>query len=160
MQQWQDALFITKAISQRNDTILKVLDCIIEMQKDYFLHGIQYLKPMTLSNISKKTNLHESTISRINNKIVETPFGIHEIKFFFSGGIDSNLFEESISSTSIKLQIKQMIDAETIALSDDDITNTLKQQGIDISRRTVAKYRISMNIPSSHSRRSYDNYRK
>jgi RNA polymerase sigma-54 factor len=151
--QWKNATFLTKAIAQRLQTILRVLQHIVTVQRDFFHNGIAYLKPMTLVDVASALNLHESTISRINNKIVSTPFGTYEIKYFFSGAIKSNVFEEDLSATSVKHQIKQLIDTEQHPLSDDEITTLLQNQGVQISRRTVAKYRGILRIPSSHLRK-------
>ncbi len=152
--QWKEALFISKAIEKRNKTISKVLQYIIMKQRQYFLYGINYLKPMNLSEISKSIGLHQSTISRVSDRVIETPFGIKKIKFFFSSEIKSTIFEDSISSTSIQNKIKNIILSENKPLSDNQIMDIINEHGMIISRRTISKYRKIMNIPPSHLRRA------
>ena len=144
-----------RALDQRAQTILKVGSEIVEQQDAFFNYGIEYLKPLTLKDIAEEIEMHESTVSRVTtNKFIGTPRGIFELKFFFSTGLvsDSGMV---YSSEAIKARIKTMIDAEepTKILSDDKLVDILKADGIDIARRTVAKYREGMHIGSSVQRR-------
>jgi RNA polymerase sigma-54 factor len=154
-QQLSSANWLVKALDQRAQTILKVAGEIVEEQNGFFLYGIEFLKPMTLRDIAGKIDMHESTVSRVtNNKYIGTPRGIFELKYFFSsslGGAEGS----SHSSESVKARIKTLIDGEEPKkiLSDDKIVEILKGEGIDIARRTVAKYREALHIPSSVQRR-------
>ncbi len=124
------------------------------MQDGFFLYGIEYLKPMTLRDIAEKIGMHESTVSRVtSNKYIGTPRGIFELKYFFSTALGEG--DGAQSSESVKAKIKTMIDGEgeDNVLSDDAIVDILTKDGIDIARRTVAKYREAMHIPSSVQRR-------
>ncbi len=152
----QAASWLVRALDQRAQTILKVAASIIEEQNPFFLYGIEFLKPMVLKDIAKDINMHESTISRVtNNKYIGTSRGIFELKFFFSSSISSVDGGADYSSEAVKAKIKILIDAEEIKtiLSDDALVKALKLEGIEIARRTVAKYREAMNIPSSVQRR-------
>jgi RNA polymerase sigma-54 factor len=129
----------------------------VKFQKDFFDKGILYLKPMNLKDVAEDAEVHESTVSRaISGKYVQTPRGIFEIKYFFSSGVNAS-DGEGVSSESVKRRIKEIIDGENAAkpLSDSKITEILNKEGIDISRRTVAKYREEMGIPSSQGRKRY-----
>lgn len=149
----QSANFIVRAITQRNESLLKISSEIANQQFDFFRKGISYLKPMTLSDVSKKVGLHESTVSRISNKIISTPLGVYELKYFFSNSLPSSITGDNISTKSVKLKIKELIDKEKKAIADDEIAKVMFEQGIKISRRTVAKYRDQMQIPPSNIRR-------
>lgn len=152
----KSATWMQKCIYQRFETIHNVLTAIIDIQADFFNHGIDYLKPMTLSDVAKATGLHESTISRVSNNVLATPLGIHEIKYFFSNRINSSIFEDSVSSKTVKAKIKLLVDSEAetgIVLSDEQIVSSLLEIGIQISRRTVAKYRDALKILPSHIRK-------
>ncbi len=149
------ANWLVKALDQRAQTILKVAAEIVEQQDAFFNYGIEFLRPLTLKDIADVIDMHESTVSRVtNNKYIGTPRGIFELKYFFSTALIS---EDGIahSSESIKARIKNMIDEENpkSILSDDKIVEILQGEGIDIARRTVAKYREAMHIPSSIQRR-------
>lgn len=151
------ALWLIRSIEQRRMTLYKVVQAIVDYQKDFFINGIRYLKPLTLKDIAGKVGVHESTVSRATNgKYVETPRGIFELKFFFTSGVNS-VFGEEISSESIKEVIKEMIDGEDPykPVSDQKITDTLNSRGINISRRTVAKYRDELGIQASSRRKRY-----
>lgn len=153
--QLASANWLVRALDQRAQTILKVGSEIVEQQDAFFNYGIEYLKPLTLKDIAEEIEMHESTVSRVTtNKFIGTPRGIFELKFFFSTGLvsDSGMV---YSSEAIKARIKTMIDAEepTKILSDDKLVDILKADGIDIARRTVAKYREGMHIGSSVQRR-------
>lgn len=151
----QNANWLIKAVLQRNETIYKVAQEIANQQYEFFLRGISYLKPMTLSDIAKKLGVHESTVSRISNKILATPMGTYEIKFFFNSALTSSVSENMISTTAVKQQIKEMVDAEqkNKVLSDDEIAKLLNEKGVNISRRTIAKYRDQLKIPPSNHRK-------
>lgn len=149
------ANWLVRAMEQRALTILKVSSEIIEQQENFFNYGIEFLQPLTLKDIAAKIDMHESTVSRVTTgKFMGTPRGIFELKFFFSTALVS-ASGVSHSAESIKARIKTMIDAEDPKkiLSDDKIVASLKDGGVDIARRTVAKYREAMHIGSSVQRR-------
>lgn len=153
-QQLNSASWLVKALDQRAKTILKVASEIIEQQEGFFLYGIEFLKPLTLKDIAEQIDMHESTVSRVtNNKYIGTPRGIFELKYFFSTALGDG--DNAHSAESVKARIKTMIDAESpdAILSDDAITAALEKDGIEIARRTVAKYREMLHIPSSVQRR-------
>jgi RNA polymerase sigma-54 factor len=149
------ANFLIRALQQRCDTMLRVGEAIIKHQEKFLEQGINYLKPISMREIATEVSLHESTIGRVvANKYIMTPRGIYELKYFFTTGLNSVIStEENISSESVKHQIKEMIDKETAIISDEEIAKNLKARGIDIARRTVAKYRESLNIPTSAIRK-------
>lgn len=155
-QQMNNASWLVKAMDQRAKTILKVASEIIEEQDAFFNYGIEFLRPMKLSDIAEKIDMHESTVSRVTtNKYIGTPRGLFELKFFFTTGVGGDDGGLAHSSEAIKARIKSLIDAENPKkiLSDDKLVEMLKGEGIDIARRTVAKYREAMNIGSSVQRR-------
>lgn len=143
------AKWLIKAIEQRRRTIYKVIECIVEVQKPFLEYGISYLKPMKLSDVAERIEMHESTVSRSTaNKYVQTPRGIYSLRFFF----------DSSSSTSIKSRIEKLIEDEdkNKPLSDQKIASILKQEeNVNVSRRTVAKYRKELKIPSSSKRKRF-----
>jgi RNA polymerase sigma-54 factor len=153
--QLNNASWLVKALDQRAQTILKVASEIIERQDGFFLYGIEFLKPLTLREIAEAIDMHESTVSRVTTgKFIGTPRGLFELKFFFTssiGGADGS----SISSQSVKARIKALTDAETTEniLSDDDLVDILTKEGMNVARRTVAKYREALGIQSSVQRR-------
>ncbi|MFN3625921.1 MAG: RNA polymerase factor sigma-54 [Hyphomicrobium sp.] len=153
----QTANWLVKSLDQRARTILRVAEEIVRQQDGFFTHGVQYLRPLNLRTVADAISMHESTVSRVtSNKYMATPRGIFEMKYFFTSAIASADDDgESHSSEAVRHRIKQMIDGETPAtvLSDDKIVEKLKCDGIDIARRTVAKYREAMRIPSSVQRR-------
>jgi RNA polymerase sigma-54 factor len=152
----QTANWLVKSLDQRARTILRVAQEIVRQQDGFFMHGVQHLRPLNLKTVADAISMHESTVSRVtSNKYIATPRGIFELKFFFTSAIASAEHGESHSSEAVRHRIKQMIDGETPAtvLSDDKIVEKLKIDGIDIARRTVAKYREAMRIPSSVQRR-------
>lgn len=154
---FNSALWLIKSIEQRKRTIYNVVTAVVEHQKEFFDKGTKYLKTLTLKQVADDIGMHESTVSRsVNGKYMQTPRGIFEIKYFFSGGITGQ-DGEGVSSNSIKSIIKEIIDGEdsTKPYSDQDIVGILSEKGIEISRRTVAKYREGMNILSSSKRRRY-----
>jgi RNA polymerase sigma-54 factor len=149
------ANWLVRSLDQRAQTILKVAAEIIEQQDGFFLYGIEFLKPLTLKDIAEEIDMHESTVSRVtNNKYIGTPRGIFELKYFFSTALISE-DGTSHSAESVRVRVKTLIEEEepTKVLSDDKIVDVLKGEGIDIARRTVAKYREALHIPSSVQRR-------
>ena len=153
--QFQSANWLAKSLDQRAQTIMKVAGEIIRRQEPFFTYGIAYLKPMILKDIAEAIDMHESTISRVTtNKYIETPRGIFELKFFFGSGVSGDS-GDGVAAQSVKARIKALTDAEDPKkiLSDDALVALLKEEGIDLARRTVAKYREAMNIPSSVQRR-------
>ncbi len=154
-QQLSSASWLIKALDQRAQTILKVAAEIVEQQDAFFNYGIEFLKPLTLKDIAEVIEMHESTVSRVtNNKFIGTPRGIFELKYFFSTALVSE-DGTSHSSTSIQARIQTLINEEDPlkVLSDDKIVDLLKTEGIGLARRTVAKYREGLHIPSSVQRR-------
>jgi RNA polymerase sigma-54 factor len=152
----QTANWLVKSLDQRARTILRVSEEIVRQQDGFFTHGVQYLRPLNLKTVADAISMHESTVSRVtSNKYMATPRGIFELKYFFTSAIQSAGDGEAHSSESVRHRIRQMIDGEPAneVLSDDRIVDLLKGQGIDIARRTVAKYREAMRIPSSVQRR-------
>lgn len=150
------ANWIARALDQRAQTILKVSTEIVKQQEAFFLYGVQYLKPLVLRDIAKECELHESTVSRVTtNKYMSTSRGVYELKFFFSASLGGNSGGMTHAAQAVKARIKELIDNEDPkkVLSDDAIVETLTKEGIDIARRTVAKYREAMKIGSSVQRR-------
>jgi len=152
----QSANWLVKSLHQRATTILKVAGEIVRQQDAFFAKGVQYMRPLILRDIADVIEMHESTVSRVtSNKYIATPRGIFELKYFFSAAIASSSGGETHSAESVRHRIKQLIDAESPdkILSDDKIVGILTGKGIDVARRTVAKYRESLKIPSSVQRR-------
>jgi RNA polymerase sigma-54 factor len=128
----------------------------VQQQNDFFEKGIAYLKPLTLRHIAEKIEVHESTVGRVTQgKYMATPRGVFELKFFFTSAVHDSDGGDEVSSTSVKHLIKELIDQEkaTGVLSDDKLVDLLQDKGIAVARRTVAKYREAMHIPSSVQRR-------
>ena len=154
---WQQANWLVKALQQRATTILKVASEIVRQQDSFFVHGVQHLKPLILRDIAAAVEMHESTVSRVTqNKYIATPRGLFELKYFFTTSLARNDgIEGVVSSEAVRDRIRQLIDEEkpTAILSDDAIADKLKVEGTDIARRTVAKYREALRIPSSAQRR-------
>ena len=152
----QTANWLVKSLDQRARTILKVSQEIVRQQDGFFTHGVQHLRPLNLKTVADAISMHESTVSRVtSNKYMATPRGIFELKYFFTSSIASAGEGEAHSSEAVRHRIRQMIDGESVrqVLSDDMLVDRLKAEGIDIARRTVAKYREAMRIPSSVQRR-------
>ena len=152
----QTANWLVKSLDQRARTILRVSEEIVRQQDGFFMHGVAHLRPLNLRVVADAISMHESTISRVtSNKYMATSRGILELKYFFTSAIAASDDGDSFSSEAVRHRIKAMIDAETAktVLSDDKIVEKLKADGIDIARRTVAKYREAMRIPSSVQRR-------
>ncbi len=150
------ARWLIKAIEQRNLTTLKISSEIVEQQKDFFEKGLSHLKPMILKDVAKKIGMHESTVSRVTtSKLMLTPRGIFEMKHFFSATINSTIRGESHSAASVRETLKNLISNEPLnqPLSDEILVSKLQTEGINLARRTVAKYRELMNIPASSERR-------
>lgn len=151
-----NASWLTKSLDQRAQTILKVATEIVKQQDMFFAEGVEHLRPLNLKTIADAIKMHESTISRVtSNKFLMCDQGIFELKFFFSSSITSSDGDEGHASQSVKHKIKQLVDLESSkkVLSDDQIVLKLQETGIEIARRTVAKYREAMRIPSSVQRR-------
>lgn len=153
----QSANWLVKSLDQRARTILRVSEEIVRQQDGFFTYGVKHMRPLNLKTVAEKIGMHESTVSRVtSNKYMATPRGIYELKFFFTSSINASEGEgEAHSSESVRHRIRQMIDAENAKeiLSDDKLVERLKEEGIDIARRTVAKYREAMRISSSVQRR-------
>ena len=153
--QLQEARWLIRSLEIRNETLMKVATCIVKRQTEFLEHGDEAMKPMVLRDVAEEIGMHESTISRVTtNKYMHTPRGVFEFKYFFSSHL-SSVDGEDQSSTSVRAKIRKLIGAENPAkpLSDSKIANMLAEQGITVARRTVAKYRESMNIASSSERR-------
>ena len=152
--QLQEARWLIRSLETRADTILRVAECIVRQQSAFLEHGPEAMRPLVLREIAEELDLHESTISRVTTrKYLHTPRGTFEFKHFFSSGV-STVDGGSASSTAIQAMIKRLIDAESPRkpLSDARLTALLQAEGITVARRTVAKYREAMNIPSSNER--------
>lgn len=151
------AMWLIKSIHQRQRTIYRVTKSIVKFQKDFFEKGIEYLKPLVLRDVAEDIEMHESTVSRVTtNKYVQTPRGLFELKYFFNSGINTTV-GASIASESVKSKIKEIVAGENIKkpFSDQKIVELLRQQGIDIARRTVTKYREMLGIRSSTERKRF-----
>ena len=151
----QDANWFIRSVENRNETLLKVSQFIVEHQQQFFEHGAEYMKPMILSDVAAAIDMHESTISRVTTqKYLQCPSGIFELKFFFSSHVNTDSGGEA-SSTAIRALIKKYISGEDSKkpLSDSKLVSILEEQGIIIARRTVAKYREALSIPSSNQRK-------
>ncbi|WP_298940470.1 RNA polymerase factor sigma-54 [uncultured Psychromonas sp.] len=151
----QEAKWFIKSLENRNDTLLKVSNCIVQQQQAFFEYGDESMKPMVLNDVAFEVEMHESTISRVTTqKFMHTPRGIYELKFFFSSHVATDGGGEC-SSTAIRALIKKLVAAEltTKPLSDNKITQLLEEKGIQVARRTIAKYRESLGIPPSNQRK-------
>ncbi|UTW59166.1 RNA polymerase factor sigma-54 [Kordiimonas sp. SCSIO 12603] len=155
-----DANWLVKALDQRARTILKVATALVKKQEMFFELGVRFLKPLTLKDIAEEIDMHESTVSRVtNNKFMSCPRGMFELKYFFTSSISSADGGDAHSAESVKFRLKEIIDSEDPKkiLSDDKLVALMKAEGVDIARRTVAKYREAMKIPSSVQRRRLKN---
>jgi len=151
---YSSANFLIRAVEQRCESMLKVGNAILHHQEKFFDKGINFLKPITMKQVAEEVELHESTVGRVvANKYMATPNGVYELKYFFSTALHSTFNDSEFSSSTAKHQIKELLENETEVLSDDDIATILKEKGIEIARRTVAKYREGMNIPTSAIRK-------
>ena len=155
-QRLQEARWFIKNIQQRFDTILRVSNAIVERQKSFFMHGELAMRPLVLREIADELGLHESTISRVTTaKYMATPFGTFELKYFFGSGLGTDSGGNA-SSTAVRALIKQFVSAESTKkpLSDNQISEMLKEQGIECARRTVAKYREGLRIAPASLRKA------
>jgi RNA polymerase sigma-54 factor len=154
-QRLNSAHWMIQAIEQRRQTMLKVMNFIVDRQREFFEKGIEYLKPLTLREVADVINMHESTVSRVTNeKYVQTPRGLLPLKFFFSSGLSTTTGEDA-SARSIKAQIQKMVDEEDPKepLTDQQIVEMFEQRGVKIARRTVAKYRDQLGILPARMRK-------
>jgi RNA polymerase sigma-54 factor len=155
-EQFQAANWLVKSLEQRANTILKVSAEIVRRQDGFFRHGIAHLRPLILRDVAEAVEMHESTVSRVTaNKYIATPRGHFELKYFFTTAIGGTTSGETFSAEAIRHRIRTMVSAEMAAciLSDDAIVAMLRSEGVDIARRTVAKYREALRIPSSVQRK-------
>ena len=152
---FRSALWLLKSVDQRQKTIVKVATSIINFQHGFLDHGIEHLRPLVLRDVANDIGMHESTVSRVvNNKYMHTPQGVYEMKFFFHSGISSS-YGEHVSSVTIKQRIKKIVEGEDQRrpLSDSKIMNILQKEGLALARRTIAKYREELKIPTSNQRK-------
>jgi RNA polymerase sigma-54 factor len=152
---FRSALWLIKSVEQRQKTIHKVATSIINFQRDFLDHGIEYLRPLVLRDVANDIGMHESTVSRVvTNKYMHTPQGVFEMKYFFHSGISSS-YGESVSSVTIKQRIRKIIENEDPRkpLSDSKIVSILQREGLVLARRTIAKYREELKIPTSNQRK-------
>ncbi len=152
----QNANWLTRSLEQRARTILKVATEIVRQQDGFFAHGVAHLRPLNLKTVAEAIGMHESTVSRVtSNKAIGTSRGTLEMKYFFTAAIPGAAGAAAHSSEAVRHRIKQLVDSETAdnVLSDDALVQKLRDEGVDIARRTVAKYRESLRIPSSIERR-------
>jgi RNA polymerase sigma-54 factor len=149
------ANWLIQAIEQRRQTMLKVMNFIVDRQREFFEKGIEYLKPLTLREVAEVINMHESTVSRVTNeKFVQTPRGVLPLKFFFSSALSTSSGEDA-SARSIRAKLQKMVGEESTAnpLTDQQIVHLFQEQGIKIARRTVAKYRDQLGILPARMRK-------
>jgi RNA polymerase sigma-54 factor len=152
---FRSALWLIKSVEQRQKTIHKVATSIINFQRDFLDHGIEHLRPLVLRDVANDIGMHESTVSRVvTNKYMHTPQGVFEMKYFFHSGISSS-YGESVSSVTIKQRIRKIIENEDPRkpLSDSKIVSMLQREGLELARRTIAKYREELKIPTSNQRK-------
>src|SRR6266542_2953496 len=152
---FRSALWLIKSVEQRQKTIFKVAKSIINFQKHFPDHGIEHLPPLVLRDVANDIDMHESTVSRVvTNKYMHTPQGVFEMKYFFHSGISSS-YGESVSSVTIKQRIRKIIENEDPRkpLSDSKIVSILQREGLELARRTIAKYREELKIPTSNQRK-------
>ncbi|MDH5627669.1 MAG: RNA polymerase sigma-54 factor, partial [Candidatus Krumholzibacteria bacterium] len=153
----KSAKWLIQTIEQRRRTMVKVMECIVRKQREFFDKGTAFLKPLTLQQVASEIGMHESTVSRVTtNKYVQTPRGVFELKFFFSSSLSTQDGGE-VSAKSAKDHIRRIIEAESARtpLSDQKIADMLKKDGLNIARRTVAKYREQLNILPARMRKQY-----
>lgn len=154
-EKFRSALWLIKSVDQRQKTIHKVATSIINFQREFLDHGIEHLRPLVLRDVANDIGMHESTVSRVvNNKYMHTPQGVFEMKYFFHSGISSS-FGDNVSSVTIKQRIRKIIENEDSRrpLSDSKIVSILQKEGLMLARRTIAKYREELKIPTSNQRR-------
>jgi RNA polymerase sigma-54 factor len=151
-----NASWLVKSLDQRARTILKVAREIVRQQDGFLAYGVSHLRPLNLKTVATAIEMHESTVSRVtSNKYIATPRGVFELKYFFTASIASADGGDAFSAEAVRYRIKELVERETPVdiLSDDRIVEILREKGIDIARRTVAKYRESLRIPSSVERK-------
>jgi RNA polymerase sigma-54 factor len=156
-QRLNSAVWLIKSIDQRKDTIRRVAEAVVERQTAFLDRGSKYLRPLTLKVIADEIGMHESTVSRaVNGKYMQTPRGVFEIKYFFASGTAGGSAGR-VASGGIKAYIEELIEREdpSSPISDRDIADRLRERGIEVSRRTIAKYRDEMGVPASSARRRY-----
>lgn len=154
-EKFKSAMWLIRSLDQRNRTIYKVAESLVRHQREFFDRGVEYMKPLVLREVADDIGMHESTVSRVvNNKYVHTPRGVYELKYFFRSGL-SSAYGEDVSSLAVKEKIRKLCSEESPAkpYSDATIVKILTREGIQIARRTVAKYREELGIPSSSKRR-------
>jgi RNA polymerase sigma-54 factor len=154
-QKLRSAMWFIRSVEQRKRTIYKVGKSLVKFQQDFLDHGVAQLKPLVLRDVADDISMHESTVSRVTtNKYIHTPQGVFELKYFFHSGLERSSGDD-ISSIAVKERIKQLINGENSAkpLSDNALEKILKKDGVAIARRTIAKYREELNIPSSLHRK-------
>lgn len=152
---FRSALWLIKSVEQRQKTIHKVATSIINFQREFLDHGIEHLRPLVLRDVANDIGMHESTVSRVvTNKYMHTPQGVYEMKYFFHSGISSS-YGDAVSSVTIKQRIRKIIENEDPRkpLSDSKIVNILQREGLMLARRTIAKYREELKIPTSNQRK-------
>jgi RNA polymerase sigma-54 factor len=152
---FRSALWLIKSVEQRQKTIHKVANSIINFQREFLDHGIEHLRPLVLRDVANDIGMHESTVSRVvTNKYMHTPQGVFEMKYFFHSGISSS-YGDSVSSVTIKQRIRKIIENEDPRrpLSDSKIVSMLQKEGLELARRTIAKYREELKIPTSNQRK-------
>jgi RNA polymerase sigma-54 factor len=151
----RSALWLLKSVDQRQRTIYKVSDSIVKHQRAFLDHGIPHLRPLVLRDVANDIGMHESTVSRVvTNKYMHTPQGVFEMKYFFHSGISSH-YGDAVSSVTIKQRIRKIIEQEDPKkpLSDSKIVSMLRREGLELARRTIAKYREELKIPTSNQRK-------
>ncbi len=151
----QEARWFLKSLQSRNETLIKVTTAIVERQKGFLEHGDEAMRPLVLHDIAEEVEMHESTISRVTTrKYLHTPRGIYELKYFFSSHVSTDSGGEC-SATAIRAIIKKLVAAENPRkpLSDSKIADILREQGVKVARRTIAKYRETLAIPPSNERK-------
>jgi RNA polymerase sigma-54 factor len=152
----RSAMWLIKSLHQRQRTIYRVVECIVDFQREFLDKGLEYLRPLVLKDVAAILGVHESTVSRVtSNKYVDTPRGLFELKYFFTNSIQGTDGSD-VTSEFIKMKIKGIIEAEDPQkpLSDQDIAGMLGTSGIKVARRTVAKYREALGFPSSSRRKA------
>ncbi|MBI4887177.1 MAG: RNA polymerase factor sigma-54 [Acidobacteria bacterium] len=152
---FRSALWLIKSVEQRQKTIHKVATSIVTFQREFLDHGIEYLRPLVLRDVANDIGMHESTVSRVvTNKYMHTPQGVFEMKYFFHSGI-SSAYGDAVSSVTIKQRIRKIIEQEDQRkpLSDSKIVSILQREGLELARRTIAKYREELKIPTSNQRK-------
>ncbi|HYF09122.1 MAG TPA: RNA polymerase sigma-54 factor, partial [Acetobacteraceae bacterium] len=155
-ERFQSASWLVKSLEQRANTILKVASEIVRRQDGFFRHGVEHLRPLTLRDVADEVGLHESTVSRVTaNKSIATPRGAFPLKYFFTTAIPGTMGGEAFSAEAVRARIRALVEGETrdAVLSDDALVERLRKEGVDIARRTVAKYRDALRIPSSQQRK-------